>query len=153
MLERIVSELGPWNWMVLGFVLLALELLVPGVFLVWLGVAALLTGALSLQLWSTAFWTWHVQLLLFLCLAPLAVWGGRRLLGNANAPSDQPLLNRPAERLIGRTATLAEPIQEGRGRIRLGDTLWRVSGPDLGVGTRVRVTAVRDTELVVTEER
>ncbi|HMM65109.1 MAG TPA: NfeD family protein, partial [Mesorhizobium sp.] len=56
------------------------------------------------------------------------------------------------EQLIGRTATLAEPIREGRGRIQLGDTLWRVSGPDLPAGTRVRVTGASDTELELTVE-
>jgi membrane protein implicated in regulation of membrane protease activity len=63
--------------------------------------------------------------------------------------SDEPLLNRRREQLIGRTATLTEPISDGRGRIHLGDTIWSVSGPDLPAGTRVRVKAVIDAELVV----
>ena len=65
--------------------------------------------------------------------------------------SDLPLLNRRSEQLIGRTATLTEPISNGRGRIRIGDTLWRVSGPDLPVGTQVKVTSVAtgDLELIV----
>ena len=66
-------------------------------------------------------------------------------------PSGSPAVLRAA-----RAGTMVRPSRggwEGRGRIRLGDTLWRVSGPDLAVGTRVRVTAVRDTELVVAEER
>jgi membrane protein implicated in regulation of membrane protease activity len=63
--------------------------------------------------------------------------------------TDQPLLNQRERQLVGRTATLEEPIVEGRGRIRLGDTLWRVSGPDLPAGTRVRVTAAADGELSV----
>lgn len=151
MIDRIAAELGPWSWMVLGFVLLALELVLPGVFLLWIGVAAVLTGAVSLQLWDAGFWTWHVQLLLFIALVPLSVWAGRRILGGGPRSTDQPLLNRRGEQMIGRTATLAEPIREGRGRIRLGDTLWRVSGPDLAAGTRVRVTAVEDTQLVVAQ--
>lgn len=151
MIDRILGELGPWNWMVLGFMLLAAEIVLPGVFLLWIGVAALLTGFVSLQLWGTDFWTWHVQLLLFILLCPLAVLVGRRLLGKEGPASDQPLLNRAAEQMVGRTATLAEPIREGRGRIRLGDTLWRVAGPDLPAGARVRVTGVEDTQLTVAE--
>ena len=70
----------------------------------------------------------------------------------ATAITDQPLLNRRGAQLIGRIATLAEPIKDGRGRIRIGDTLWRVSGPDLPAGTRVRVKAATDTDLELVVE-
>ena len=150
MLERIFSELGPWNWMVLGLVLLGLEIVLPGVFLLWIGVAALMIGAVSLALWDAPFWVWQVQTLVFLVLALLAAFAGKRILGGNDKPSDQPLLNRRSEQLIGRTALLTEPIREGHGRIRLGDTLWRVAGPDLPTGARVRVIAASaDGELVV----
>ena len=56
MLARIFAELGPWNWMVLGFALLTLEILTPGVFMLWIGLAALIVGVLSLMFWSAAFW-------------------------------------------------------------------------------------------------
>lgn len=147
MLESILLELGPWNWMLLGFVLLALEIMVPGIFLLWIGIAAILTGALSLQLWDWGVWTWHIQVLVFLALALVAAYLGNKFAGSKQAKSDQPLLNRRSEQLLGRTATLAEPISDGRGRIQLGDTLWRVSGPDLPVGTRVKVVAVSSSEL------
>ena len=151
MIARILAELGPWNWMVLGFVLLALEILLPGVFLVWVGIAAILTGAFLLQFGDAPFWTWHWQTLLFLALTLVSVLTGRRLLAASSGDSDQPLLNRRAEQLVGRTAVLVEPIREGRGRIQLGDTLWLVSGPDLSAGTRVRVTHVAGSDLVVAE--
>ena len=70
-------------------------------------------------------------------------------MGGRDDVTDQPLLNRRGEQMIGRTATLMEPIRDGRGRIQLGDTLWKVQGPDLPPGTRVRVTSVLDSELVV----
>lgn len=149
MLDRVVMELGPWNWMVLGFALLILEILIPGVFLLWIGIAAILVGTLSLQLWGVGFWTWQAQVLLFVVLSLISAYVGKQMMNRTAADSDEPLLNRRAEQLIGRTATLAEPIREGFGRIRLGDTLWRVSGPDLPVGARVRVKAVKDSELVV----
>lgn len=149
MLERIFTELGPWNWMVLGFVLLILEILVPGVFLLWIGIAAILVGALTLQLAHAAFWVWQAQVVLFLILSVISAYVGHRVMAKTGGESDQPLLNRRAEQLVGRTATLAEPIAEGRGRIRLGDTFWLVTGPDLPVGARVRVIAVKDMELVV----
>jgi membrane protein implicated in regulation of membrane protease activity len=149
MLERIFSELGPWNWMVLGFALLALEIVVPGVFLLWIGIAALIVGAISLLIWDAGIWVWQAQVIVFLLLSLVSAYLGNRVMSGRNSQSDQPLLNRRSEQMIGRTATLTEPITEGRGRIQLGDTMWRVSGPDLPVGARVRVTAVEDSELVV----
>ncbi|PLP57032.1 hypothetical protein CYK37_22595 [Mesorhizobium loti] len=153
MLQRLVLELGPWNWMVLGFVLLVAEILAPGVFLLWIGIAALLIGAASLVLWDAAFWTWQAQVLSFLLLALLSAYAGKRFFSSARDGSDQPLLNRRGEQMIGRTATLTEPIREGRGRIQLGDTLWRVSGPDLPAGERVRVTGAAETDLELTVEK
>jgi membrane protein implicated in regulation of membrane protease activity len=147
MLDRIFVELGPWNWMVLGFILLALEIAVPGVFLLWIGIAALIIGAASLALWDTGFWTWQVQVVAFLVLSLVSAYVGKQIVRRREGESDQPLLNRRGAQMIGRTATLAEPIREGRGRIQLGDTLWRVSGPDLPAGTRVKVTAATDTDL------
>jgi membrane protein implicated in regulation of membrane protease activity len=149
MMERIFSELGPWNWMVLGFALLALEIVMPGVFLLWIGIAALIVGAVSLLIWDAGVWIWQVQVIAFLLLSLVSAYLGNRFMSGRGNQSDQPLLNRRGEQLIGRTATLTEPIREGRGRIQLGDTLWRVSGPDLPIGARVRVTAVEDSELVV----
>jgi len=147
MLERIFAELGPWNWMVLGFILLALEIAVPGVFLLWIGIAALIIGAVSMAIWDAGFWVWQVQVLAFLALSLVCAYAGRQIVRRREGESDQPLLNRRGEQMIGRTATLSEPIREGRGRIQLGDTLWRVSGPDLPVGARVRVTGATDTDL------
>jgi membrane protein implicated in regulation of membrane protease activity len=134
--------------MVLGLVLLALEIVMPGVFLLWIGIAALVVGAISLMPWQTEFWVWQVQVLVFLVLALISAYAGRKVMAS-QTNTDQPLLNRRAEQLIGRTATLADPILEGRGRIKLGDTVWRVSGPDLPAGARVIVIAVSDAELVV----
>lgn len=153
MLQRLLLELGPWNWMVLGFALLVAEILVPGVFLLWIGIAALLIGAVSLLLWDAAFWTWQAQVLAFLVLALLSAYAGKRFFSGKREESDQPLLNRRGQQMIGRTATLAEPIREGRGRIQLGDTLWRVSGPDLPAGARVRVTGAAETDLELTVEK
>lgn len=151
MTERIIMDLGPWNWMVLGCALLALEILAPGFFLLWIGIAALITGAASLLLLDQGWWTWQAQVVAFLVLALISAYLGSRLMRARHGDSDLPLLNRRSEQLIGRTATLTEPISNGRGRIRIGDTLWRVSGPDLPVGTQVKVTSVAtgDLELVV----
>jgi membrane protein implicated in regulation of membrane protease activity len=152
MLTQALADLGEWNWIVLGVVLLVLEILVPGVFLLWIGIAAILTGALSLQLLWLGAWGWQVQVLVFLALSLVSAYIGARIMGKSDgSDTDEPLLNRRAEQLVGRTATLEEAIVNGRGRIRLGDTLWRVSGPDLPAGTNVRVKAAENGQLVVEE--
>lgn len=148
MIQRIVTELGPWAWWVLGIVLLILEVLMPGVFLVWIGIAAVVTGALSLLFWEAGFWTWHVQWLVFAALSLASLFIGRRIVSTRLA-SDQPHLNQRGQSLVGRTATLEQPIAEGRGRIRLDDTMWSVEGPDLPIGARVRVTASNGRDLTV----
>jgi membrane protein implicated in regulation of membrane protease activity len=149
MIERIILELGPWGWWALGLLLLAAEVVAPGMFLVWIGIAAILTGAVSLLLWEASVWVWQVQLVCFALLSVLAVFAGRRLMARTAETSDEPLLNQRGARLIGRTAVLEKPIAEGRGRIRLDDTTWTVSGPDLPAGTRVKVTGSSGGQLTV----
>ncbi|MDX0965228.1 NfeD family protein [Sinorhizobium medicae] len=148
MIERIVLELGPWSWWVLGLLLLAAELALPGVFLVWIALAALVTGALSLFFWEAPFWRWQLQFVAFALLSVASVLIGRRFV-SSSAESDEPLLNRRGESLVGRTAVLEQPIAEGRGRVRLDDTTWAVEGPDLPVGTRVRIVASSGRHLTV----
>lgn len=149
MITRIVAELGPWAWWVLGIVLLILEVLMPGVFLVWIGVAAIVTGALTMLLWGAAWWAWQVQWIVFAMLSIAAVLVGRRVVLSSARKTDEPFLNQRARSLVGRTATLDQPITEGRGRIRLDDTVWSVQGPDLPIGTRVRVVASSGRDLTV----
>jgi membrane protein implicated in regulation of membrane protease activity len=149
MIERIILELGPWSWWVLGLALLAAEVVAPGVFLVWIGIAAILTGVVSLLLWEVGFWVWQAQLVFFAILSVVAVFVGRRLLARSTDTSDEPLLNQRGARLIGRTAVLEKPITEGRGRIRLDDTTWTVNGPDLPAGSRVKVVGSSGGRLTV----
>ena len=149
MIERIVMELGPWNWMALGLVLLGLEIVVPGIFLLWIGIAAIIVGALTLMIGDAAAWTWELQAVLFLILSLASAYIGKKVMARGDGVSDEPFLNQRAEQLVGRTATLAEPIADGRGRIKLGDTQWRVSGPDLPAGAKVKVVSADGSELGV----
>jgi len=148
MLQSLASGLGPWSWWIVGILLLAAELIAPGVFLIWIGIAAIVVGALSLLLWEAAFWSWQLQLVLFAALSAAMALAGRRFYAR-NETTDEPLLNRRGESLVGRTATLHEPIREGRGRIRLDDTWWPVEGPDLPAGTRVKVVSAQGRDLKV----
>ncbi|TIP63050.1 NfeD family protein, partial [Mesorhizobium sp.] len=76
MFERIISELGPWVWMVLGFVLLVMEVIAPGIFMLWIGIAALLIGVVSLLIWDADFWTWQIQVLAFLAMSLVSTYVG-----------------------------------------------------------------------------
>jgi membrane protein implicated in regulation of membrane protease activity len=144
-LIELVLSYGGWAWMVGGLVLLALELVVPGGVLVWMGVAALVTGVVALLQPDSG---WPVQILIFgvLAVAAILVWLRYRPHGEA---TDRPFLNRRAERFIGQEMVLDEPIRDGHGRVVMGDTLWRVVGPDLAAGARVRVVSVEGALLRV----
>lgn len=148
MLEELFAELGAWNWVVLGLLLLGAEILAPGFFLIWIGIAAVIVGAVSLALWDASFWNWQAQVLVFLALALISAFAGRALMKRGDV-SDEPLLNRRGAQMIGEMTTLREAIVNGRGRVKIGDTTWSVSGPDLDAGTKVRVTGAADMKLTV----
>jgi membrane protein implicated in regulation of membrane protease activity len=139
MLQNLSQTLGPWGWAILGLILLSAEIFLPGVYLVWFGLAGITLGIISLALWDFSFWTWHFQLIAFAVLSLAYVVVARRTLKSSNNASDEPNLNNREASLIGRTAVLSEPIIEGRGRIKLDDTWWRIEGADAPIGARVEV--------------
>ena len=136
-------KLGSWNWLIAGLVLMALELVVPGVFMLWLGFAALLVGILSLF----TDWIWQVQVIAFAAFSLAAVPLWRRLASETNAQSV--FLNRRSDALVGRTFTLDKPIMDGSGTVRVDDTIWRVSGPDCPAGSKVKVVRADGASLTV----
>ena len=126
---------GAWSWLIAGLVLLGLELLLPGGVFVWLGIAAMITALVSF-----AFpLDWPREFGLFGILGILAIVFWLRVVRLRGNRTDRPLLNRRAERFVGQEAVLDEPITDGYGRVPLGDTVWRVAGPDLPAGRRVRI--------------
>lgn len=137
-----------WYWLIGGVLLCAGEALAPGMFLLWIGVAALATGLLMILVDLSFAWS----LLVFGGLSMVAVAAGRGFYGSADTESDQPFLNRRAEALVGRTFVLAEAIKSGEGRIVVNDTQWRLRGPDMPVGTKVRVVRVEEATLLVVEQ-
>jgi inner membrane protein len=137
-------DLGAWGWVIAGLVLMGLELLAPGAFMIWLGLAAVVTGLLLFVVPMP----WEATLLVFAALAVGAVLVGRRLTIKRRGTGEIALNDRAA-RIVGRTFVLEAPIAEGRGRIRVDDTVWRVEGPDLPVGAQVRVVGMVGTLLRV----
>ena len=145
-MEQLFPILGQWTWFVAACVLLLLELTTPGVFFIWLGVAAALTGVVDYFFDLP----WQAELLLFAALSVVAVVAGRRVYkGPAMVPEDNPHLNRRQMGYVGRSFTLRQAIVDGRGKLTIEDTVWQIEGPDMEAGTRVKVTAVNDMTLVV----
>lgn len=134
-----------WVWLTLGLVLAALEMLVPGVYLIWLAVAALATGLLAFMLDLSL----AAQVIDFVFIALIAVFSARRWLGERPIVSADPLLNRPGARLVGQVGTVVQSIEHGSGRIHLGDSEWIARGPDCANGERVRVTGSEGSILLV----
>jgi membrane protein implicated in regulation of membrane protease activity len=149
MILTLIKDAGPWAWWILGIVLLVAEIVVPGNFLVWVGIAGLLTGLLSDIFWETSWWVWEVQWLVFAALSALSLWLGRQWVRRGRGSTDEPTLNDRGASLIGRTADLIDPIHNGRGRAKIGDTIWMVTGPDLPAGSRVKVVASLGSDLKV----
>jgi membrane protein implicated in regulation of membrane protease activity len=139
------SNLGIWNWFIIGGVLLALEVALPGTFMLWLGLAAIATGVLSFILPLS----WQIQIVVFAVLSVISVLIGRRIMPGVHVDSDKPFLNRRADAFVGRVFTLDEPIVSGNGRVRVDDTTWRVTGPDCPAGTKVRVERADGATLYV----
>ena len=131
----LIASNGPWAWIVAGLVLLALELVVPGGFLLWMGISGIVTGVVVL-VWAIG---WPLQWLVFgvLSLVSIALWV--RWTRSRPTPTDRPYLNRRAEHFLGQEAVLEQAIEQGFGRVVLGDTVWRVAGADLPAGQRVRI--------------
>ncbi len=145
MAEMFVT-LGTWNWLIFGFILMGLELLAPGVFLFWLGLAALLVGLLSFAINPA----WQTQLLMFAVFAIAAVPAWRYFARSASSSSaSNPFLNKRTEAMIGREFTLEKPNVGGSGTVRIDDTVWRVAGPDSPAGSRVKIVQADGASLTV----
>jgi hypothetical protein len=138
-----------WHWWVLAVVLLALEVAAPGTFFLWLAVAAAVVGLVVLVLPELY---WQLQVLLFAVTGVAAVVAWRIYAQRRPQRSDDPTLNRRGEQYVGQVFHLTEPIADGRGRMKVADTMWRIAGPDLPAGAKVRVVGVDGTVLRVSAE-
>ena len=134
-----LQHLSFWDWLALGTVLLILEVFGAGGYLLWMGIAAAAVGVIKFLVPPLGL-EW--QLLLFAVLSILtAVYWWKRQRSSAKA-SDQPGLNERGSELVGRVFVVHEAIVGGRGKVRIGDGVWMVTGPDIPVGAQVRVVGL-----------
>jgi membrane protein implicated in regulation of membrane protease activity len=134
-----------WIWAALGLVLAALEILVPGVYLIWLAVAALITAALTFVADPGV----PLQIVNFVFLALIIAFSARRFLRDTPMFSADPLMNKRGARLVGETALVVQDFVGGTGRVKLGDSEWLARGIDMNAGERVRITGSEGAILLV----
>jgi inner membrane protein len=146
MSDILPAQIGAIVWLVSGLVLCAAETMAPGAFLIWVGLAASIVGAIAY--FVTVDFT--SQLLLFGILVAGLILLGRRVYGSLDA-SPGPLPQSRAHAMVGVDFFLDEAIVRGYGRIRVGDSSWRVTGPDCPMGAKVRVVAVKEGTLLRVE--
>jgi inner membrane protein len=135
-----------WHWWLLAVVLLIIELVLPGTFFLWMGVSALVVGGLAafFPAMETA-----VELMIFALLSVVSVVAWKKYQSKHPSKTGHPTLNQGGAQYIGRVIQLSQPIGNGFGKEKVGASFWTVSGPDAVVGSKVRVTAVESTVLVV----
>ena len=132
--QGFATVLTDWGWWILAAVLAIIELILPGIFFIWLAAAAALVALVMLIVPLPLVG----QLAAFAGAALIAVLIGRRW-AVRHQESDHPLLNERGLALVGRRVSVADAIVNGRGSVKLGDTIWRAEGPDLPVGATVEI--------------
>jgi membrane protein implicated in regulation of membrane protease activity len=134
-----------WHWWIAAAILAALETFLPGAIAIWVAAAAVVIGAIQL----VAPMPWQLQLVLFGALGVVAIFVWRRYRPPEDERSDQPSLNQRGVQYVGQVFELVEPMRDGTGKVRVGDTVWLVHGSDAPAGTTVRVTGVQGAVLTV----
>lgn len=151
MVLSFLHALGPWTWVAVGLLILGIEIVMPSTILLWPGLSALVVGFITLVLGTEAtIWPWQAQVLVFLVLSVAIAVVGKRIMKNRKYnESENPILNERGAQLIGQTAILADPIFNGMGRVKIGDTTWRVKGNDTKAGFKVKVVDYDAGTLIV----
>ena len=134
-----------WFWLSLGLILGVAEMVAPGFFLMWLGLAALIVGILDYFLPITLAY----QVAMFATLSVLTVFAGKKFLQKNPIESDDVNLNDRGARMTGEIVTVVEPIANGHGRVKVGDSVWTARGMDAAMGASVRVIGADGAVLLV----
>lgn len=134
-----------WLWLALGLLLAIAEITIPGLFLIWLAGAAIITGVVA---WLAPIGM-PLEIVLFSVLSVVSVFIGRNYLRDNPVESADPKMNHRGAQAIGQVVMVTQVIVAGRGRVKLGDSEWTAAGPDAEPGTRMLVTGSDGAVLVV----
>lgn len=138
---------GSWSWLIVGMALLTAELVLPGMFLIWIGLAFVLVGCLQFFI-ALSFST---ALISCIVLSGILVVIAARYIDSPPKRASDHVLNERISGYIGKTYRLDWPIVNGRGQLRIDDTLWQIRGPDLPSGAEVRVHSIDGSQICVSE--
>ena len=141
-----INDIIYWHWLILAVALIILEILMPGAYFLWMGISAVVVGAVMFVFPTTTF---LVQVLIFAILSVITVMMYRSYRKENPLVTDEPALNRRGEKYIDQKFTLTEPIVNGEGKIKVDDSTWKVVGMDMPAGMVVRVVSVESTTLKV----
>lgn len=146
-MTELFADMTFWHWFILGGFLLIVEMLVPSTLFLWPGISALVVGIVNL---AVATLTWPVAVAIWAILSVVTVVGWTKYRKANPAPLADNGLNQRGQQFVGQIYTLTKPLENGKGEIKAGDTVWAVSGSDtLPVGTNVRVTGADGPRLSV----
>lgn len=143
-MENLLTNYG---WWLLALVLIGAEVIAPGYFMLWIGIAAGVMGVVTFALPALPALAQAIVFALLAIASCTIYWRFIRPL--AEHRDDQPLLNRRGQRMVGRRVVVVEAIVNGRGKVKVGDGAWLAEGPDLPAGSEVEVVAVDGTQLKV----
>ncbi len=133
-----LQNLAWWHWIVGAVVLAAVETFMPGAVAIWFAASAAVIGLLLVVVPLPWQWQW----VLFAVLGVVAMLWYRSYKKSHPDADERPMLNLRGQQYIGQVFTLVEPIDQGFGKVRVGDGVWKVSGQDAAAGTAVRVVGV-----------
>lgn len=146
MLEGIFDNLQFWHWWVFAIILVVLEIFSPAAFFIWMGAAAGVTGA---ALFVMPDMSWEMQFILFSIASIAAILLGRTFFNRKEINIDDPTVTQLESSLIGKVYEVEQAIHNGSGRVKVGESTWKASGPDCDIGASVRVIKVDGAELIV----
>jgi membrane protein implicated in regulation of membrane protease activity len=141
-----LQQLTYWHWFILAAILIIFEVFAPGAFMLWIGIAAGVVGAV---LYFMPTLSWEYQFILFSIASVGSIVAWRAWRQSHPLVTDEPTLNRRGAQYIGRVFTLDAPIVNGIGKIRVDDSTWKIEGADCPAGTKVRVAGIENTVLKV----
>ncbi len=142
---QLITSLGDWTWWIVAAILFVLELIVPGVFFLWLGLAAVVVGALDVFFDMS----WQVEVAIFAVLSVISLLISRVVMKGREIASDQPNLNKRMLNHVGRRFVLEKPIVNGNGELTIDDTIWKLRGPDAAAGSWIRIAEVDGSVFLV----
>lgn len=134
-----------YSWLAIGLVLAVAEMAIPGLFLIWMSGAAVITGLVT---WLLPIGL-PLQIVLFAVLSIVAVFVGRRYLRDNPVVSADPMMNHRGDRVVGEMVVVTQAIEGGSGRVRLGDSEWIAKGADAPPGTRLQIVGHDGVVLMV----